>query len=208
MELILEKSVRLLTSSGPSAIQRDDLLKVSERMAADGLRVLALGMRRWKFIRYRLTTNSGEVWTIFLAPFLGLPIPLLPIQILWIKPVTDGPPGLALAAEPEEKDVMRRPPRPPAEGIFAHGLGIHAVWVGLLMAGLTIGTQGGFFHAGSDRRQTMVFTVLALAQLPTSSPSARSASRSSPRGCAPTCRCWGRSSSPCSCRWPPSTCPS
>jgi len=118
-----------------------------------------------KFIKYMLTTNSGEVWTIFLAPFLGLPIPLLPIQILWINLVTDGLPGLALAAEPEEKDVMGRPPRPPREGVFAHGLGIHAVWVGLLMAGLTIGTQAWFFHAGSDRWQTVVFMVLTLSQL-------------------------------------------
>ncbi|HKZ73779.1 MAG TPA: HAD-IC family P-type ATPase, partial [Steroidobacteraceae bacterium] len=64
-----------------------------------------------RFIRYVLTTNSAEVWTIFLAPFLGLPIPLTPLQILWINLVTDGLPGLSLAAEPAERDVMRRPPR-------------------------------------------------------------------------------------------------
>ncbi len=118
-----------------------------------------------RFIRYVVTTNSAEIWTIFLAPFVGLPIPLLPIQILWINLVTDGLPGLALAVEPEEKDVMRRPPRPPQEGVFAHGLGVHAAWVGLLMAGLTLGTQAWFFHAGSTRWQTMAFTVLCLAQL-------------------------------------------
>jgi Ca2+-transporting ATPase len=118
-----------------------------------------------RFIRYVVTTNSGEIWTIFLAPFLGLPIPLLPVQILWINLVTDGLPGLALSVEPEETDVMRRPPRPPAEGVFAHGLGVHAVWVGLLMAGLTLGTQAWFFHAGSPHWQTMAFTVLCLAQL-------------------------------------------
>jgi len=118
-----------------------------------------------RFIRYVVTTNSGEIWTIFLAPFLGLPIPLLPIQILWINLVTDGLPGLALSVEPEEPDVMRRPPRPPAEGVFARGLGLHAAWVGLLMAGLTLGTQAWFFHAGSPHWQTMAFTVLCLAQL-------------------------------------------
>jgi Ca2+-transporting ATPase len=118
-----------------------------------------------RFVRYGVTTNSAEIWTIFLAPFLGLPIPLLPIQILWINLVTDGLPGLALAVEPEETDVMRRPPRSPQEGVFAHGLGVHAIWVGLLMAGLTLGTQAWFFHAGSTRWQTMAFTVLCLAQL-------------------------------------------
>jgi len=118
-----------------------------------------------RFIRYAVTTNSAEIWTIFLAPFVGLPIPLLPIQILWINLVTDGLPGLALAVEPEEKDVMRRPPRPPQESVFAHGLGVHAVWVGLLMAGLTLGAQAWFFRAGSSHWQTMAFTVLCLAQL-------------------------------------------
>ena len=60
---------------------------------------------------------------------------------------------------------MRRPPRPPTEGVFAHGLGVHALWVGLLMAGLTLGTQAWFFHAGSAHWQTMAFTVLCLTQL-------------------------------------------
>jgi Ca2+-transporting ATPase len=118
-----------------------------------------------KFIRYAMTTNSSEVWTISLAPFVGLPMPLLPIQILWINLVTDGLPGLALAAEPEERDVMQRPPRPPQEGVFAHGLGIHAIWVGLLMTALTLGTQAWFFHTEARHWQTMVFTVLSLSQL-------------------------------------------
>ena len=66
-----------------------------------------------KFVRYAMTGNSGEIWTLFLAPLLGLPIPLLPIHILWVNLVTDGLPGLALAAEPAERGVMQRPPRPP-----------------------------------------------------------------------------------------------
>ncbi len=60
---------------------------------------------------------------------------------------------------------MRRPPRPPGEGVFAHGLGIHVIWVGLFMAALTLGTEGWLFHIGSSHWQTAVFTVLCLSQL-------------------------------------------
>ncbi|HWR73034.1 MAG TPA: cation-translocating P-type ATPase, partial [Nitrospirota bacterium] len=118
-----------------------------------------------KFIKYTMTSNSGEIWTIFLAPFLGLPIPLLPIHILWINLVTDGLPGLALAAEPSEKGIMERPPRHPQESIFAHGLGTHIVWVGLLMGAVSLFTQAWSLKTGHAHWQTMVFTVLCLSQM-------------------------------------------
>jgi Ca2+-transporting ATPase len=118
-----------------------------------------------KFIKYTMTSNSGEIWTIFLAPFLGLPIPLLPIHILWINLVTDGLPGLALSAEKEERGVMQRPPRPPNESIFAHGMWQHILWVGLLMGAASLATQAWALHSGSAHWQTMVFTVLTLSQL-------------------------------------------
>ena len=118
-----------------------------------------------KFIRYGVTTNSAEIWTIFLAPFLGLPIPLLPIHILWINLVTDGLPALALTAEPAERGIMRRPPRPMQESIFAHGMWQHMLWVGLLMAALTLLTQAWAYSTGHAHWQTMVFTVLTLTQL-------------------------------------------
>jgi Ca2+-transporting ATPase len=118
-----------------------------------------------KFIRYAVTTNSAEIWTIFLAPFLGLPIPLLPIHILWINLVTDSLPALALTAEPAERGIMRRPPRPLQESIFAHGMWQHMLWMGLLMAALTLLTQAWAYHTGHAHWQTMVFTVLTLTQL-------------------------------------------
>jgi Ca2+-transporting ATPase len=118
-----------------------------------------------KFIKYTMTSNSGEIWTIFLPPFLGLPIPLLPIHILWINLVTDGLPGLALAVEPSEKGIMSRPPRHPQESIFAHGLGYHLFWVGLLMGGVSVFTQAWFMKTGGTHWQTMVFTVLSLSQM-------------------------------------------
>jgi Ca2+-transporting ATPase len=117
-----------------------------------------------KFIKYAMTGNSGEIWTIFLAPLLGLPIPLLPIHILWINLVTDGLPGLALAVEPEERGLMRRPPRPPAESIFAHGMWQHIVWVGLLIGACCLLSQGIALHMGWHW-QTVVFTVLTFSQL-------------------------------------------
>ncbi len=145
-----------------SMILLDDNFATIVRAVREGRKIYD-NMRR--FVKYAVTTNSAEIWTIFLAPFLGLPIPLLPIQILWINLVTDGLPGLALASEPEERDVMRRPPRPPREGVFAHGLGVHVLWVGPLMAALTLGAQAWFLSAGSDRWQTVTFTVLCLCQL-------------------------------------------
>jgi len=118
-----------------------------------------------KFIKYLLTTNSGEIWTLFLAPVLGLPIPLLPIQILWINLVTDGLPALALSVEPPEGNVMNRPPRHPKESIFAGGLGIHAIGIGLLMAALVLCIQVWSIRSGNEHWQTMVFTMLCITQL-------------------------------------------
>ncbi|MCP4392116.1 MAG: HAD-IC family P-type ATPase, partial [Gammaproteobacteria bacterium] len=118
-----------------------------------------------KFIKYTMTSNAGEIWTIFLAPFIGLPLPLLPIQILWINLVTDGLPGLALSVEPQERGIMQRPPRDPDESIFAHGMWQHIVWVGLLIGGLSLGAQAWAYHGGSENWQTVVFTVLTFSQL-------------------------------------------
>lgn len=118
-----------------------------------------------KFIRYLMTTNSGEVWVLFLAPLIGLPVPLMPIHILWINLVTDSLPALALSYEPAEGDVMKRPPRSPKESIFSGGLGAHAIWVGLLMAAVVLGVQVWAIYTKDAHWQTMVFTVLCLTQL-------------------------------------------
>ncbi|MHB1409644.1 MAG: cation-translocating P-type ATPase [Acidovorax defluvii] len=118
-----------------------------------------------KFVRYAMTGNSGEIWTIFLAPLLLLPIPLLPIHILWVNLVTDGLPGLALAAEPAERGIMQRPPRPPNESLFAQGMWQHILGMGLLIAGLCLAVQAWALHTGHAHWQTMVFTVLTLAQM-------------------------------------------
>jgi Ca2+-transporting ATPase len=118
-----------------------------------------------KFIKYTMTSNSGEVWTIFLAPLIGLPIPLLPIHILWINLVTDGLPGLAFASEEAEENILKRMPRKTDESIFSGGVGIHILWVGLLMGAICVGTQGWAIQAGNDKWMTMVFTVLSISQM-------------------------------------------
>ena len=87
-----------------------------------------------KFILYVLSCNLGELLTIFFAPILGLTFPLLPIHILWINLVTDGLPGIALVAEPAEKDIMNRPPRPPKQNLFAGGLILRILLTGTVMA--------------------------------------------------------------------------
>ena len=117
-----------------------------------------------RFVRYLLTTNSAEIGVMFLAPLIGLPLPLLPLQILWINLVTDGPPAIALGLEPAEPDVLRRPPRPPQESVLGGGLWRNALGVGLAMAAVVIATQAAARAAGWDWR-TMVFTSLALMQL-------------------------------------------
>jgi Ca2+-transporting ATPase len=120
-----------------------------------------------KFIRYLLSTNSGELWTMLIAPFLGLPIPLLPLQILWMNLVTDGLPALALGVEPAERHTMRRPPYRPDESVFSRGLGIHVVWVGVLMAALSLGLGIWSFRSSQHQAhfQTIVFTTMVVAQI-------------------------------------------
>lgn len=117
-----------------------------------------------RVVRYLLSTNAGELWVMFVAPLVGLPIPLLAVQILWMNLVTDGLPAIALGLEPLEPDAMRLPPRPRGESLFAGGLGRHVIWVGLYMAAVVLGLEVGARAAGWPW-QTMVFTTLALAQL-------------------------------------------
>ncbi|MCA9132566.1 MAG: cation transporting ATPase C-terminal domain-containing protein, partial [Planctomycetales bacterium] len=121
-----------------------------------------------KFVRYTLTSNSGEVWVMVLGPLLGMPLPLLPLQILWINLVTDGLPGLALAFENAERNTMRRPPFPQQQHILSGGLGRDIVWIGFLM-GLCSLAMGYWDwktgHSQASHWRTMIFTTLTLSQM-------------------------------------------
>jgi Ca2+-transporting ATPase len=118
-----------------------------------------------KFVRYLVTSNSGEIIVMAAAPFLGMPLPLLPLQILWINLVTDGPPALALSVEPAEPDVMRRPPYPPVETVLSRGMGWYVVAVGSFMGLLSLGLGYAYWRAANPHWQTMVFTSLTFAQM-------------------------------------------
>jgi len=126
-----------------------------------------------KFVSYLLTTNTGEVLVLFAAIMLGLPLPLLPIHVLWINLVTDGLPALALGFEPAEPGIMRRPPRRRNESLFADGLGQGIIVLGILMAVACLLLfwwylpREGDPHANAALAyaRTMTFVALALFQL-------------------------------------------
>jgi Ca2+-transporting ATPase len=118
-----------------------------------------------KFIKYALGSNVGEILVMFIAPFMGMPLPLLPLQILWINLVTDGLPGLALTVEKAESNTMHRPPFHPKESVFARGLGRNILLVGIALTILTLGVGYGAWVAGIEVWQTMAFTTLTLAQM-------------------------------------------
>jgi Ca2+-transporting ATPase len=145
-----------------SLILLDDNFATIVRAVQEGRKIYD-NLRR--FIRYAIATNSSEILIMLIAPLVGLPIPLLPLQILWVNLVTDGLPGLALAVEPEERNVMHRPPRPAKEGIFARGLGVHVLWVGVLMAGIAVGSQAIAVKYNIAEWQTIVLSVMAFSQL-------------------------------------------
>jgi Ca2+-transporting ATPase len=118
-----------------------------------------------KFIKYLLSANSGELWVMLLGPLSGMPLPLLPLQILWMNLVTDGPPALALGFEPAERDIMRRPPHPPGESVFARGVGRDIVWIGLLMGLSALAVGYIYWREGLETWQTMAFATLTFSQL-------------------------------------------
>jgi P-type Ca2+ transporter type 2C len=120
------------------------------------------------FVRYLLTCNAGEVLFMFFAAMVGWPVPLVAIQILWINLVTDGLPALALAMEPPDRDVMRRPPRPPHEPVLTLRRGALIVLQGTLIAATT---AFGFWYVYQGRPEalaearTIAFCILAFSQL-------------------------------------------
>ncbi len=121
-----------------------------------------------KFIRYLLASNVGEILVMFFAMMIGLPLPLVPIQILWVNLVTDGLPAMALGVDPAEDDTMHQRPRQRNENIFSRGLGWKIISRGFLIGLMTLGAfwltlredPNNLVHA-----QTVAFVTLVMAQL-------------------------------------------
>ncbi|MGG3888986.1 calcium-translocating P-type ATPase, SERCA-type [Metabacillus fastidiosus] len=121
-----------------------------------------------KFIRYLLASNVGEILVMLFAMLLGLPLPLVPIQILWVNLVTDGLPAMALGLDQPEGDLMKRKPRHPKEGVFARGLGWKVVSRGFLIGIATLAAFMIVYYRDPNNliyAQTIAFATLVLAQL-------------------------------------------
>ena len=153
-----------VTKEAADVILLDDNFATIVRAIREGRRIYD-NIR--KFILYVLSCNLAEILTLLLAPLMGLGIPLLPIHILWINLITDGLPGLALTAEPAEKDIMQRPPRPPRENLFSGGMIPQIISTALLLAAGALFLQSWAAAEGYSERsqQTMVFTLLSFMQL-------------------------------------------
>lgn len=118
-----------------------------------------------KFIEYLMTANAGELIVMLVSPLLGMPLALLPLQILWMNLVTDGLPGLALSVEPAERDTMARPPYPFTENIFSRGVGLSIFRNGLLIGLPSLGLGYWYWQNAQVNWQTLLFTTLTLSQM-------------------------------------------
>jgi Ca2+-transporting ATPase len=121
-----------------------------------------------RFLTFLLSSNAGELFTMGIAIALGMPLPLLPLQILWINLVTDGFPALGLAFERSDQGAMERPPRHPKAPLLSRSTIIDILWIGFLMAVVSVaagGTWKGPAPEDEGRWRTMIFSVLTLAQL-------------------------------------------
>ena len=118
-----------------------------------------------KFVRFSVAGNIGKVLVMLLAPFLGKPLPLLPLQLLWLNLLTDGLLGLGMGVENSEADTMKRKPYSPQEGVFSRGAGAQTIWVGAMIGALALGLGSWYYFSDRPEWQTMIFTSLAFMQV-------------------------------------------
>ena len=118
-----------------------------------------------KFLKYILSSNVGEILVMVIGPLIGMPLPLLPAQILWINLVTDGLPALALSVEPAESGTLHRAPYPASQSVFALGTGRYIIRIGLLIGAVSLLAGYWQWSIGRPEWQTMVFTTLTFGEL-------------------------------------------
>lgn len=154
-----------VTKEAASLILMDDNFATIKAAIEEG-RVIYDNIR--KFIRYLLASNVGEILVVLLAMLMGYPLPLVPVQILWVNLVTDGLPAMALGIDQAETDVMKRKPRHPREGVFANQLGYKIISRGLLIGIVSLIAFVITYQNDPNQlteARTMAFTTLVVAQL-------------------------------------------
>lgn len=153
-----------VTKEAASLVLLDDNFATIVAAVREG-RVIYDNIR--KFIRFLLSCNAGEVFTVFLAMMVGFPLPLRAIQILYVNLVTDGLPALALSMEPAGRNIMRRPPRPVQENILAGNMGAEIFLIGLVIGVLTLAVFAWSLARGEslEYARTMAFSTLICIQL-------------------------------------------
>jgi len=149
------------------ARQAADLVLADDNLATLGVAVeegrrIYTNIRR--FLTYGLSGGVAEIVVMLVGPFLGLGVPLLPAQILWVNMLTHGLPGVALGAEPVDRDAMNRPPRPPGHAILDRVLAGRVVSAAVVITATTLGIAAWAATTGRPW-QTMLFVVLGVAQL-------------------------------------------
>lgn len=169
---VKEADIGVAMGQGGTDVTREaaDLILLDDNFAtlvsaAEEGRIVYRNIR--KFIRYLLSCNIGEVVTMFFGMLMGMPVVLLPIQILMVNLVTDGLPAIALGIDPPQDDVMREPPRPRSESVFSEGLAAKIIFRGVLLGLSVLAVFSGLLGAGEalPTARTAAFLTLVLTQL-------------------------------------------
>ncbi len=159
-----------VSKEAASMVLRDDNFATIVAAVEEG-RVIYDNLRR--FVKFAVAGNLGKILVMLLWPLpffltgtpLDSPVALLPLQLLWLNLLTDGLLGLSMGAEPAERNVMRRPPHAPSDGIFAGGLGVQVVWSGLLIGVIALAVGIWYKFTNQPEWQTVIFITLAILQV-------------------------------------------
>ncbi len=143
-------------------VLQDDNFKTIVAAVEEG-RVIYDNLR--KFVKFSIGGNLGKILVMLVGVLIGLPAPLLPLQLLWLNLLTDGLLGVGLGLEPGEQNVMKRKPIAPNAGIFSDGVGGQIIRFGALIGALSLGMGAWYYLTGHKDWQTVMFTTLAFAQV-------------------------------------------